>query len=57
MSSVYVQLVRIALNALGSFLFGDAVANGDQWQGLIGAVTALIAYVWWAVSEYKKSKT
>ena len=54
MSSIYVQLVRIAMNALGSFLFGDAVANGDQWQGLIGAVTALIAYVWWAIAEYKK---
>jgi hypothetical protein len=32
------QLIRIVLYSIGAFLLGDAVAAGDQFQGLIGGI-------------------
>jgi hypothetical protein len=41
------QLIRIVLYSIGAFLLGDAVAAGDQFQGLIGGIVNVGAFAWW----------
>lgn len=41
------QLLRIVLYTLGAFLFGDATASGELYQGLIGGVISAGAFLWW----------
>jgi len=41
------QLIRIVMFTVGSFFLGDAVANGEQFQGLIGGVVAAASFAWW----------
>lgn len=41
------QLIRIVAQMGGSAAFGDAVANGDKFQGAVGGVIAIVSFVWW----------
>ena len=41
------QLLRIVLYSLGAYLLGDATASGEAFQGLIGGVINVGAFVWW----------
>jgi hypothetical protein len=49
------QLVRIVLYSGGAFLFGQAVADGAQFQAFIGAVVQVIAFGWWVIRERSKA--
>ena len=41
------QVLRMALNSLGTYMFGDAVAQGAEFQGAIGAAITLGGFAWW----------
>ena len=41
------QLLRIVLYTIGGVVFGDAVADGAMYQGVIGGVINLSAFAWW----------
>lgn len=41
------QVLRMALTSLGTYMFGDAVAQGAEFQGAIGAAITLCGFVWW----------
>jgi hypothetical protein len=41
------QLVRIVLYSLGAYIFGDSVAAGELFQGLIGGAVSIGAFAWW----------
>lgn len=43
------QLVRIVLYAIGGTVFGDAIADGEMFQQVIGASTVIISFIWWFV--------
>lgn len=45
------QLVRIVLYAVGGTVFGDAFADGELFQQVIGAATVFVAFVWWFIWE------
>jgi hypothetical protein len=47
------QLLRIVLYSAGAFLFGDAVANGSQYQALIGGVINVGSFLWWLYQQKK----
>lgn len=51
--SSFEQLIRIALNAGGAAIFGDAVAGGDMYQAAAGGVVSLISFGWWMYSNRK----
>lgn len=48
------QLIRIVLYAGGSMYFGTQVADGALYQGAIGGVLAIGAFVWWMIAERGK---
>lgn len=50
------QIVRIAAYSGGSYVLGDAVANGQLYQGAIGGVAAVGAFIWWLVFERNRPK-
>lgn len=50
------QLIRIGLYAGGSAWLGAGVADGALFQGAIGGVLAIGAFVWWMVVEGGKAK-
>jgi len=50
------QVLRIALNAGGSALFGSAVMQGDMAQAAIGAAVTLVSVGWWAFRQYQVAK-
>jgi hypothetical protein len=41
------QVLRIVLYTVGSYLFGSDVADGASFQGALGGVMAVGAFVWW----------
>lgn len=41
------QVVRIVLYALGGWLLGDAVTQGEAFQAAVGGVLSIGAFVWW----------
>ena len=41
------QAIRMALTTLGTYMFGNAVAQGAEFQGAIGAVITLGGFAWW----------
>lgn len=43
------QLIRMGMNAGGAAIFGQAVTQGDLYQGAIGGVISLIAFAWWYI--------
>lgn len=45
--SSFEQLIRIALNAGGAAIFGDAIAGGDMYQAAVGGAVSLISFGWW----------
>lgn len=45
----YEQLIRIVLYTAGGALFGDAVANSEDFQAAIGGVISVGTFIWWAV--------
>lgn len=51
------QLVRIILYSLGAFFFGDATANGELYQGLIGGALNVGAFLWWFFWERARPAT
>lgn len=55
-STITVQLIRIAMNAIGASIFGDAIASGENYQALVGATVSFVSAAWWAVTEYKNRK-
>jgi len=48
------QLIRIGGYAVGSAVFGDAVASGELYQQALGGVIAVGAFAWWAIKERSK---
>jgi membrane protein DedA with SNARE-associated domain len=49
------QLVRIVLYAIGGYLFGESVADGELYQGVISGVLGIGAFVWWWVWNRDRS--
>lgn len=45
------QVLRILLYTLGSFLFGESIADGELFQGLIGGVMSVGSFLWWILWE------
>lgn len=45
------QVIRIAAYAIGGYIFGDAVAQGAQFQAAVGGVVSIGAFVWWVAFE------
>jgi hypothetical protein len=45
------QLIRIAGYSVGSWWFGENVADGELFQAAIGGVVAVGAFAWWAFWE------
>jgi membrane associated rhomboid family serine protease len=43
------QLIRIVLYIGGSFAFGDAVANGAEYQAAVGGLVTAATFFWWAI--------
>lgn len=41
------QLIRIVMYAGGSFLLGTGIADGQQFQALIGGVISVAGFAWW----------
>ena len=50
------QLIRIAAYTLGSYFFGQGVADGEMYQAAIGGGVAVLAFAIWAWREYKVKK-
>lgn len=48
------QVLRILLYTLGGWAFGDAVAQGAEFQAAVGGVLAVGAFLWWALWERKR---
>lgn len=51
------QLIRIALYMLGSFLFGDGVAQSAEYQAGIGAIISTVSFIWWLLRMKSVSKS
>lgn len=49
------QVVRIVAYAAGGYIFGDAVAQGAEFQGAVGGLLSVGAFVWWFVWERKRA--
>jgi hypothetical protein len=47
------QIIRIGLQAIGGFTVGDAIANGDKYQAMIGGVINIAAFFWWLYQQKK----
>ena len=41
------QVLRMALTSLGTYMFGDAVAQGAEFQAATGAIITLGGFAWW----------
>lgn len=48
------QLVRIVAYAGGGYMFGDAVANGAEYQAAVGGALQVGAFAWWYAWERKR---
>lgn len=45
------QFLRILLYTAGSAIFGEAFADGEIYQQLIGGVMAVGGFLWWLLWE------
>lgn len=45
------QVIRIVAYAAGGYIFGDAVAQGAEFQAAVGGVVSIGAFVWWIYFE------
>ena len=50
------QLIRIVLYSGGAYFLGDAVANGEMYQAVLGASGTLVAFIWWLLWERNRVK-
>lgn len=41
------QVLRIVLYSLGGVVFGKSIADGAQFQALIGGILAVGSFAWW----------
>jgi hypothetical protein len=41
------QVIRIVLYALGGYLLGDGVTQGELFQGAVGGVISVGSFLWW----------
>ncbi|MDP2619918.1 MAG: hypothetical protein Q8P46_07030 [Hyphomicrobiales bacterium] len=41
------QVLRILIFAIGGYVFGDAVVNGEVFQGFAGGILNVGAFIWW----------
>jgi len=48
------QLIRISAYTVGGFFLGQAVVDGELFQGALSGVVSVGAFVWWLVVESKK---
>jgi hypothetical protein len=48
------QLIRILAYAIGGFVLGEGVTSGEAFQGAVGGLISVAAFVWWAVWERKR---
>lgn len=48
------QIVRIVLYAVGGYVFGDAVVEGDTFQQAVGGVLSVGAFAWWYIWDRKR---
>ena len=50
------QMVRMILTWVGTFVLGDAVANGAEFQGAVGGAVAVASFVWWFIRNQTVQK-
>jgi hypothetical protein len=50
------QLIRIGMYAVGAYALGNGVADGELYQGAIGGVVAVGAFLWWMVRERNREE-
>jgi hypothetical protein len=55
--SNFEQFIRIALNAGGAYIFGDAIASGEMYQAAIGGVVSLASFGWWLYRKNSANNT
>lgn len=48
------QVIRIGAYAVGGYVFGDAVAQGAQFQAAVGGLMSIGAFAWWVIFERKR---
>ena len=48
------QLVRIIGYAAGSYFFSAGVADGELFQQALGGGVAVVAFIWWVITERNK---
>lgn len=48
------QILRIAAYSGGSYLFGQSVADGQQFQAAVGGALAIGAFAWWWFWERRR---
>lgn len=49
------QVLRIILYTAGGVLFGKAVTDGAQFQGLVGGILACASFAWWWFWDRKRT--
>lgn len=45
------QVLRIVLYAVGGYMLGDSVTEGEAFQAAVGGVMAVGAFLWWLLWE------
>lgn len=50
------ELVRIVGLALGGALFGEGVAEGEQFQAALSGVVSIAAFIWWIVAKWNAAR-
>ncbi|MCV0395494.1 MAG: hypothetical protein K5872_22360 [Rhizobiaceae bacterium] len=49
------QVIRILLYAIGGYVLGDGVAEGEMFQQAVGGAMAIVSFGWWMLWERNRS--
>lgn len=43
------QMVRMILTWIGTFMLGEGVASGAEYQAAVGGAVAIASFIWWFI--------